>query len=141
MPVAIVNVCVDPRLNHEVIRAQVRARLEELGRAAQRVFIVNDVGGNIGSAFRNTLDLARRSREEVVLAAVLHHDDCLAEQAGLRRPLEESIREVRTLLGRGSRDTPVLSGQILTETSAIVWDDKPKRPGDLLGFRMPRLSL
>jgi len=78
---AIINVCVDPRLNHEVIRAQVRARLERLRLPAQLVYITSDVGGNLGVSFRSTAELVLKNQDRVEFAAVFHHDDCVAFRA------------------------------------------------------------
>jgi hypothetical protein len=139
MPAAIVNICVDPRLNHELVRIQVRSRLEEMLTSAQRIYVTSDVGGNAGSAFRNTLDLVQRSRDQLVLAAVLHHDDCLAAAAGLRAPLETTLQQVRAALGTAGIACPLLSGSIRTETSAVVWSDARAKPAEVINFRMPRM--
>jgi len=136
---AIVNVCVDPRLDHAVIRSQVEARLERMRLPKERVFITNDVGGNVGSAAKGTVDLLVKNREEIVLAAVLHHGDCAAAAAGLRQPIEASVERLRRLLGEAGIRCPVLSGTLRTETSAIAWSDEPPRSYELLSFRMPRL--
>jgi len=55
MAAALVVVCVEPRINHEVIRIQVRQRLERSGIRAERIYILNDIGGNPGSNLRNTI--------------------------------------------------------------------------------------
>ena len=39
MAAALIGVCVDPRLNHEIIRLQVRQRLERSGLRAERIYI------------------------------------------------------------------------------------------------------
>ena len=136
---AIINVCVDPRLDHEVIRAQVRARLERLRLPAERIVITSDVGGNVGSAFRGTAELALKNGEAVVLAAVLHHDDCVAERLALRKPLAGSVEAVRRVLRELKVDARVLSGTLRTETSALRWADEPAPRYEVLTFRMPRL--
>ena len=87
MSAALVNICVDPRLNHEILRTQVRQKLGRMRLSAERIFIVNEVAGNAGSAFRNLVDMLVARVDPIVLAAVLHHDDCLAAQQGLRMPV------------------------------------------------------
>lgn len=136
---AIVNVCFDPRLNHEVIRAQVRQRLERLRLPAERIIITADAGGNVGSAFRAAAELTLKNQEAVVLAAVLHHDDCLAQRLGVRRPLAESVEAARGVLRDLKVEAPVLFGTVVTETSAVVWSDEPQPRFEVLSFRMPRL--
>jgi len=136
---AIVNICVDPRLNHEVIRAQVRARLERLRLPAQLVYITSDVGGNLGVSFRSTAELVLKNQDRVEFAAVFHHDDCVAGRLGLRKPLAESIDAARKALeGLGVR-CPVLAGQLWTEHSSLAWADEPGPRYEVLTFRMPRL--
>ena len=44
MASALVGVCVDPRINHELIRIQVRQRLERSGIRAERIYVLNEVG-------------------------------------------------------------------------------------------------
>ena len=139
MTAALIQVCTDPRINIELIRDQVVERLTNLGLRADRVFILNEIGGNLGSNTRNTLDLLVRRREPVVLAAVLHHDDCLAAAAGMRTPLERTAAALRTLLAERQVRCPVLTGDILTETSALTWTDEPRRTYETLAFRMPRM--
>ena len=139
MTAALVQICSDPRLNHEVIRAQVAQKLERLGLRADRVFILNEIGGNIGSNLRNTLELLVRRREPVVFAAVLHHDDCLAEQEGMRVALPASAGQLRSQLEGRDVTCPVLTGQIGTEHSDVVWTDEPRRQYEALSFRMPRM--
>ncbi|MBI2887874.1 MAG: hypothetical protein HYY02_11780 [Chloroflexi bacterium] len=125
MAAVVVQVCVDHRLNHELLRAQVRQRLERLGAAAERIYILNEVGGNVGANFGHTLDLLARGREPVVLCAVLHHDDCLAEREGLREPLEVSTRRVEALLAQRKITCRVLTGAIRTEHNHLLWSDEP----------------
>jgi hypothetical protein len=136
---ALVQVCTDPRLNHELIRAQTIEKLTRLGLDAERVFILNEIGGNLGSNLRNTLSLLQRRGEPVVFSAVLHHDDCLAAQAGLRQPLDRVATQLRTLLVEHALNIPVHTGDILTETSAVSWSDEPRRSYETIGFRMPRM--
>jgi hypothetical protein len=140
MPAAIVNICVDPRLQHEVLRPQVRTRLEAMGLKADRIFITNDIGGNIGSAMRSTLEMLSAAGDDVVLTAVLHHDDCVADSLGRRRSLVSSVRDLSSLVAGLNLICPVLSGSILTETSEIVWSDRPWRNLETFTFRMPRLT-
>jgi hypothetical protein len=132
MAAAVVQVCSDPRLNHEVIRVQVQSKLERLGLQADRIFILNDGGGNISANTRNTLELLTRRQDIVVFGAVLHHDDCLADQAGMRRPLATSVQQLASLLSERDIQCPVSSGIIRTESSERSYEAFP--------FRMPRLS-
>jgi hypothetical protein len=139
MTAAIVQVCSDPRLNHEVIRPQVIAKLERLGLRADRVFILNDIGGNVGENTRNAIDLLVRLRERIVLAAVLHHDDCLAAAQGLRRELQATARQLTGMLIERHGEIAVLTGHLLTESNTLLWDDEPRRALEASGFRMPRM--
>lgn len=139
MTAALLNVCVDPRLNHEALRHQLRQRVGEQGTLPERVFVVSDVGGNIGSAARNTLSLLRRQRDRVLIVGVLHHDDCLAHAAGMRQPMESSVRALRDELKSAGFEAPVLWGTIVTQTSTIVWADRPPRSLEVIPFRMPRM--
>jgi hypothetical protein len=106
---------------------------------AERVFILNEPGGNIGSSLRNTLDLLLSQREPIVFAAVLHHDDCLAALAGRRQPLTDSVAVLWTLLTDWQVTCPVLSGQIDTAHSGVQWTDYPRPNYEILAFRMPEL--
>lgn len=123
MAAAIVQVCVDPRLNHELLRAQVRQKLGRLGINAERVYLVNEVGGNLGQSFRSTVRLLGTRNERIVLCAVLHHDDCLA--MGVRAPLETTAQQVKALLGEEQVSCPVLTGNILTAQNHLLWADEP----------------
>ena len=125
MAAALVVVCVDPRLNHEIIRLQVRQKLARSGLRAERIYLLGDVGGNPGSSFRQTAELLARIGEPVVLAAVLHHDDCLAAREGQRKDLVDSAQEMSTALDRMSLHCPVLTGQIQTAHSRVLWSDEP----------------
>ena len=125
MPAAVVQVCVDPRLNHELLRIQVRQKLHGLHLSADRIFIVNDVAGNVGASFQNTVDFLVGRRDPIVLSAVLHHDDCLAAQDGLRTPLADSAEEMRKYLLLHDIRGPVLTGTILTEHTLVQWSDEP----------------
>jgi hypothetical protein len=136
---AIVNVCVDPRLNHEVVRLQVQSRLERLGLATSRVVITSDVGGNIGSAFSGTVDLLRADGEQVVFAVVLHHDDCVASRHNKRLPLATSLEAAQKALDSAGMHGSVLGGVLSTKDSTLTWSDQPARVHEVLNFRMPRL--
>ena len=135
---AVVNICVDPRLNHEVIRAQVAQKLERLGVVEQRIFITNDVGGNIGSAFRNTVTMLKeRQQEEVVLVAAFDHDDCIAARSGMRRLPEANRQEMENVAAAAGLHCPMLTGSILTENSVVRWTDEPSGPAS--SFSMPAM--
>jgi hypothetical protein len=121
MTVALIQVCVDDRLNHELIRIQVRHKLAELYLAAQRIFILNEVGGNLGDNFRNTADAMLKLHEEIVLAGVLHHDDCRAASVGLRRPLDETTAQMADFLAKQGVACPIVSGNIYTANNHVVW--------------------
>ena len=125
MAAALVVVCVDPRINHEVLRIQVRQRLERSGIRAERIFILNDVGGNPGPNFRNTLQLLARLSERIVFCAVLHHTDCLSAQSGLRGDLAVAAQQMAAALSGANAHAPVLTGQIRTETNELRWSDEP----------------
>jgi hypothetical protein len=140
MPAAVLNICIDPRLDHEAIRTQVRQRLERMGRQADRIYLTNDIGGNIGSAFRNAIDVVLRSRDEIVLTGVLYHDDCLADATGLRNPLETSRREISAFLTNRGVTAPILTGTVVTESNVVQWSDQPRPTSEVFPFRMPRIN-
>jgi hypothetical protein len=125
MAAALVQVCVDPRLNHEVIRIQVRQKLERLGIGSPRIYVLNDVGGNPGHNLVNTLALLAKMGEPVALGAVLHHDDCLAARQGLRIPLHAAAAELAKAFAKAHVRAPVLTGQIRTEHNQVSWPDEP----------------
>ena len=125
MAAALVEVCVDPRISHEVIRIQVRQRLERSGLRAERIYILNDVGGNPGSNFRNTIQLLSRLGEPIVFCAVLHHTDCHSAQAGLRTDLAVAAQQMTAELSAANVHAPVLTGQIRTENNELLWSDEP----------------
>ena len=125
MAAALVVVCVDPRISHEVIRIQVRQRLERSGIRAERIYILNDVGGNPGSNFRNTIQLLSRMNEPIVFCAVLHHTDCLSAQSGLRSDLTVAAKQMAAELSAANVHAPVLTGQIRTENNELLWSDEP----------------
>lgn len=136
---AIVNICVDPRLNQELIRLQVESRLDRLRLPAKRVFITSDIGGNIGSSFASTAQLLLANRETVAFAAVLHHDDCTADSQKKRQSLVSSVLAAKTALAALGINCPVLMGTVRTEDSMLTWPDEPERRYEVLNFRMPRL--
>ncbi|HEY7270779.1 MAG TPA: hypothetical protein VH951_13220 [Dehalococcoidia bacterium] len=138
MAAAVVNICVDPRLNHESLRAQVAARSAGAVLAG-RVFITNEPGGNFGSSARSTIALLKRTNEPVGLAAVLHHDSCVAAAAGLRQDLAAAAKALQEALAKAGFDTAVLTGSIVTENSTILWTDQPLKSSEVLSFRMPRM--
>jgi len=125
MVAALVQVCVDSRLNHELLRIQVRQKLERLRVAAERIYILNDIGGNVGANFRNTVHLLVRRQESIALCAVLHHDDCVAAQEGLRTPLDASAQEMAAYLTEQNIRCPVLTGTIRIEHNHLLWSDEP----------------
>ena len=126
MAAALVQMCVDPRLNHELIRAQVRQRLQRMSLSARGIYIVNEIGGNLGANFGNTLDLLIKEGEPVVLCAVFHHDDCVAERRRARAPLETTARQMAARLAESRIACPVLTGTILTQHSSLQWTDEPQ---------------
>ena len=90
MQIAIVQLCVDARLNHDLIRTQVSEKLAHLHLRADRIIFVNEIGGNFGQNFTNTLHLFLKEGADVIFCGVLHHDDCLAAKHKLRLDLEET---------------------------------------------------
>ena len=127
MRVAIFQICVDPRLNHELVRIQVRQQLARRYLQADRVVLVNEIGGNMGGSFASTLDLFLRDGAEIVLCGVLHHDDCLAAKHGLRRPLQETAAQIQNLVRGRGLECPVETGTIYTETNHVQWDSTAQR--------------
>ena len=125
MPTALVSLCIDPRLNHELLRTQVAQHLRRLNLHAERIYLVNDVGGNVSTSFEHALDMLVRQGQAPVFAAVLHHDDCLAEGAGLRAPMAVTALEIGNRLSAHGLNCPVHSGHILTETNHLIWDQAP----------------
>lgn len=125
MAAALVQVCVDPRLNHELIRIQVRQRLERSAVRSDRLFILNGIGGNLSSSFRDTIQLLSETDEPILFSAVLHHDDCLAAYQGLRTDLDATAQRMVTELSRAGVVCPVATGQIQTEHNRVYWSDEP----------------
>lgn len=126
MDAALVGVCVDPRLNHEVIRIQVRQKLERSGIRADQIYVLNEIGGNVGSNFVQTAQFLTRAGVPIVFCAVLHHDDCLAAQHGQRIELAAAAQDMATGLAKIDVRCPVLTGQIRTEHSQVLWSDEPE---------------
>ena len=127
MVAAIALICVDPRLNHELLRIQMRQKLDRLRLRADRIFILNDVGGNVGTSFRNTVAMLKQLNEPLVFCAALHHDTCLAAEQGLRAPLETNAQRMAALLTEQGVICPVLTGNILTQNNILRWTDEPAR--------------
>jgi hypothetical protein len=126
MAAALVAVCVDPRLNHELIRLQVRQRLERSGIRAERIFVLNEVGGKLGSNFRQTAQLLIRTGEPVVFCAALQHDDCLAAEQGQQAESEAAAQAMAAELARLDLRCPVATGRIRTEHNQVLWSDEPE---------------
>lgn len=122
----LVQLCVDPRLNHELLRSQVRQKLGRLRLSAERIFLLGEVGGNIGANFQNTLDLLKQRNDKLVLCAVLHHDECLTAAAGTRVPLEASAKQLTAVLAQQDLGCRVLTGNIRTEHNQVLWSDEPE---------------
>jgi len=119
--VAIVQVCVDDRLDHAKIRAQVAEKLRTIHLSADRIILVNEIGGNFGANFRNTVDVFRSQGAQIVFCATLHHDDCGAAAAGRRQPLEQTIAEIAGYVAGEHLDCSVYAGEILTNTNEVTW--------------------
>jgi hypothetical protein len=126
MAAALIAVCVDPRLNHELIRLQVRQKLERSGLRADQIFIVNEVGGQLGANFRHTAELVVRSGDSVVFCAVLHHDDCLAVREAEVADLAATAQQMAAELAKMDLPCPVVTGQIRTEHTQLLWSDEPE---------------
>ena len=126
MASVLVQVCVDHRLNHELLRAQVRQRLDRSGLSVEHVYVLNEIGGNLGANFRNTVNLLARRGERIALCAVLHHDDCRAAEAGLRAPLQTTAQQMASNLAEQNIRCPVLTGTIRTEHNHLLWSDEPE---------------
>jgi hypothetical protein len=126
MAAALVEICVDPRLNHELIRLQVRQRLDRSGLRADRIYVLNEVGGGLGANFRNTATLLARVGEPIVFCAVLHHDDCLVAREGQQSDLAAAAREMAAELARLKLRCPVVTGRIRTATNHLLWSDEPE---------------
>lgn len=121
MRAAVVQVCVDERLNHELLRIQVRHKLAALYSNADRILILNEIGGNLSENFRSATDMLLKLEAEIVLAAALHHDDCIAARHGLRRPIEETLMQMADFLSKREVSCVLASGNIYTANNHIVW--------------------
>ena len=121
MDIALVQVCVDERLKHELLRIQVKHKLAELYLKAQRILIVNELGGNLGRNFGNTTKMLLKNGDKLVLAAVLHHDDCQADKLGVRKPMEETIEQMASFLSESGVSCVLASGNIYTHNNHIIW--------------------
>ncbi len=119
--VAVVQLCVDDRLDHAKIRQAVRSKLRSVYLEADRIILVNEIGGNFGESFRNTLGLFRDLGARIVFCAILHHDDCAAALAGRRRPLEQSLSDLAAFLSREGLTCPVYVGSVRTATGEVSW--------------------
>ncbi|MCC6804906.1 MAG: hypothetical protein IT319_18635 [Anaerolineae bacterium] len=128
MKFALIQVCVDDRLNHELLRTQIRNKLNELSIPNDHIFIVNELGGNFGENYRNTTTMITQTGSQILLAAVLHHDDCRAAQAGYRRPLDMTVSQMATYLAQAHIDCVLLSGQIQTASNLITWETEQRIP-------------
>lgn len=121
MQTAIVITCVDDRLNHELLRIQVRHKLAALYKDAGRVFVLNEIGGNFGENFRNTVDLVLQLGDDITFVAVLHHDDCRADRVGRRTPLDKTVAQVEAFLRQRGVSCSLSWGNIITANNHIVW--------------------
>lgn len=126
MAAALIQVCTDFRLNHELIRLQVRQRLGRTGITADRIYVLNELGGNPGQNLTHTIELLSRVGEPIVFCAVLHHDDCLAAQQGLRLDLAAAVRKLEAELERVKVRCPVMTGEIRTQHNHVRWSDEPE---------------
>ena len=121
MDVALIQVCVDERLNHELLRIQVKHKLAELYLKAPRILIVNELGGNLGRNFGNATKMLLKNGDKLVLAAVLHHDDCQADKMDVRKPMEATIEQMTTFLHEAGVSCVLASGNIYTHNNHIIW--------------------
>ena len=121
MQIAIVQLCVDARLNHDLIRTQVSEKLAHLHLRADRIIFVNEIGGNFGQNFTNTLHLFLKEGADVIFCGVLHHDDCLAAKHKLRLDLEETRARIQDVLEKTGITCLIYVGSITTETNVLKW--------------------
>ena len=119
--VAVVQLCVDDRLDHGKIRAEVAKKLRGVYVAADRILLVNEIGGNFGENFRNAVEMFRSLDAQIVFCAVLHHDDCGAAAAGRRRSREQTLAEMSAYLAGQGVICPVYAGNIQTNTNEVSW--------------------
>ena len=125
MRVVVLQLCVDPRLQHEEVRAQVADLLGSRHNPAERIFLVGEIGGNLSESYLHTVDLALQAGGTLVAAGALHHDDCLADGRGLRAPLSETVERLRDELTARGVACPVLAGHIDTATQRVSWSEEP----------------
>ena len=123
--VALVQLCVDDRLDHNKIRAQVVEKMRDVYLRADRVFLLNELGGNLGKNFRNTLELFQDGGAHIVFCAILHHDDCAADRAGCRLPMEQTVAELHHYLAEKGVGAPVYTANIRTSDSSVEWSSTP----------------
>ncbi len=116
----------DPRLNHELLRAQVRQRLGRMALSAGRIYVLNEVGGNVGSSFGNTVDVLVKQGEPILLCGVLDHDDCMAAAQGLRAAMATRTQQVVSKLSEARIRCPVLSGTVRLPHNHLLWADEPE---------------
>ncbi len=119
--VALVQLCVDDRLDHPKIRAQVARKMQDIYLRADRILLLNEIGGNFGQNFRNSVDLFLQSGAQIVFCAVLHHDDCAADKAGCRLPMEQTVAELSRYLAEKRIGCSVYTGSIRTDDSFVQW--------------------
>ena len=122
MTVAILNICFDPRLSHDLIRSQAKSLLEAQGLKADRIFITSDAGGNFGSGLRNAIDLLGPS-EGISMIALLDHDSCQAASAGVREPIPERLAAVSSYLQAKGLKCTIATGSIVTDANLVHWSD------------------
>jgi hypothetical protein len=140
MNTAVVSVCVDPRIDHRRVRSQVERRLARMKLDADRVFIVNGLAGNVGPNVGDTARLLSANGDQVVFAAVVHHDDCIAAGKGWRKTERESLAAMGQSLKDAGFPCPVEMAFLRTEDSHISWPSEPRRQSqEVSNFRMPRL--
>ncbi len=123
--VALVQLCVDDRLDHGKIRPQVERKIRDIYLNADRIFLLNEIGGNLGQNFRNTLELFQSSGAEIVFCGILHHDDCAADKAGCRLPMEQTVVELHRYLAEKGITCPVYTATIRTDDSVVQWSAVP----------------
>jgi hypothetical protein len=71
---------------------------------------------------------------QILLAVVLHHDDCRAAQMGLRQPLETTVDQMAAFLAQNDIECVLVSGQIYTNNNYIVWQHEQRvTPAHLRG--------
>jgi len=99
----------------------VSQKLDTLSLTADHIILVNEIGGNFGPNFKNTLDLFLKQGAEVVLCGVLHHDDCVAAKQKVRQSLEEATAGIMALLADTGTECSVCVGNIITNTNRVEW--------------------